>query len=68
VDGDRLPTSRPDADNVAKAVSDGANGILWVDDSQIVDMAVTKRYGTIPEVRVRVFEHAGNVKLDGRRP
>jgi Holliday junction resolvase RusA-like endonuclease len=53
-DGLRLPTSRPDADNVAKAVLDGMAGIVFVDDAAIVDLAVWKRYGTKPRVEVSV--------------
>lgn len=34
--------SRPDADNVAKAVMDAGNGILWADDSLVVDLVVRK--------------------------
>jgi Holliday junction resolvase RusA-like endonuclease len=41
---DRWHTSKPDADNLAKAVLDALNGILYEDDSQVVMLAVTKRY------------------------
>jgi len=41
----RVPhTSRPDADNLAKAVEDGLNGVAYLDDSQITELRVTKRY------------------------
>jgi len=33
---------KPDADNVAKAVLDACNGILWLDDNQVVDLRVLK--------------------------
>ena len=39
------PSVRPDADNFAKLVMDCGNGILWMDDSQIVDLRVRKEYG-----------------------
>ena len=45
---------KPDIDNIAKAVADGANGVIWVDDKQIARLTVTKVYGERPEVRVRV--------------
>lgn len=48
------PTGKPDADNVAKAVGDGCNGVVWADDSAITDLTVTKRYGDRPEVVVIV--------------
>lgn len=40
------PTGKPDADNLAKAVMDACNGVVYVDDSQIVALAVVKMYGT----------------------
>lgn len=46
--------SRPDLDNIAKAIGDGCNGIVWADDSQIVDLRCVKRYGQIPGVVVEV--------------
>ena len=46
--------SKPDLDNIIKAIGDGANGIVWVDDKQIVQITAAKRYGARPEVRVRV--------------
>ena len=53
-----LPTTRPDADNVVKAIFDGCNGVLWRDDVQAVDLVVRKRYGAQPRVDVTVT-HAG---------
>jgi Holliday junction resolvase RusA-like endonuclease len=35
-------TSTPDADNLAKAVLDACNGILWRDDSQVCTLMVVK--------------------------
>lgn len=54
--GDVLPTTKPDKDNVIKAIYDGLNGIVWVDDVQIVDGAQRKRYAVTPGVRVQVWE------------
>jgi len=47
----------PDADNVAKAVLDAGNGVLWLDDRQVVELRVTKRHaaqGEGPRVEVAV--------------
>lgn len=44
------PTTRPDADNYAKAALDGCNGILFRDDSQITDLIVRKRYAAEPHL------------------
>lgn len=35
-------TSKPDADNIAKAVLDALTGVAWHDDAQVVQVAVTK--------------------------
>lgn len=49
-------TTRPDADNVAKAATDALSGIVYRDDSQITDLIVRKCYGEIPSVTIRVRE------------
>jgi Holliday junction resolvase RusA-like endonuclease len=48
------PTVKPDIDNIAKAIADGGNGVVWADDKQIVRLTTLKRYGETPCVRVRV--------------
>lgn len=52
--GQLYPTKKPDKDNVIKAIYDGCNGIVWVDDVQAVDGYQRKRYGETPGVRVKV--------------
>jgi len=44
--GDKAPRRpvKSDWDNVAKAVCDALNGIAYVDDDQIIDAHVTRRY------------------------
>lgn len=42
--GKVLPTTKPDADNVAKAAKDGMNGVVWNDDCQVVAAAIEKIY------------------------
>lgn len=59
--GEILPTSKPDEDNIGKAAKDALNGIVIIDDSQIVSSRVTKRYGTEP--RVAIFVDAVNHSL-----
>lgn len=46
--GKIAPTKKPDIDNVVKAVCDSLNGVVWVDDVQVVDLHVTKRFGDEP--------------------
>jgi Holliday junction resolvase RusA-like endonuclease len=51
-----VPTSKPDASNYAKLIEDACNGIIWRDDSQIVDLIVKKRFSSNPRVEVTVQE------------
>lgn len=56
--GEVLPTTKPDADNLVKALCDGLNGVAWRDDVQVVDLRVRKRYAAVPCVRVEVWSVA----------
>lgn len=47
-------TSKPDGDNILKAVGDGLNGIVWKDDSQIAFSKVVKQYGEVPHLEILV--------------
>lgn len=48
--------SKPDLDNVAKAALDGINGVVFEDDSQVVELRARKAYGPEPEVKVFIDE------------
>lgn len=52
--GEILPTTKPDKDNVIKAIYDGINGIVWKDDVQAVAGYQRKTYGEVPGVHVRI--------------
>lgn len=54
IDGTVFPTKRPDIDNVLKAIKDGLNGVVWKDDSQVVNVMAGKRYDQVPRVEVVV--------------
>lgn len=54
LNGDVQPCGRPDLDNYIKAISDGGNGVLWNDDSQVTLLRASKRYATQPGVHVEV--------------
>ena len=56
LDGFERPCKKPDADNILKAYFDAMNGIVYEDDSQIVSIHATKRYGLIGMVEVLVKE------------
>ncbi len=54
--GEILPTGKPDGDNYGKLVLDACNGIVWVDDCQITDLYVKKRYCDIPHTKIIITE------------
>jgi Holliday junction resolvase RusA-like endonuclease len=47
-------TSTPDTDNIAKLVKDAINGRVYIDDSQVAELIVRKRYGYPERVDVTV--------------
>jgi len=54
--GQEKPTKKSDIDNYCKAIFDGMNGIVFLDDSLVVSLHATKVYGTIGMVEVMVKE------------
>ena len=49
-----FPTTKPDIDNVEKAIFDALNGTAWKDDVQVVDVVKRKRYSDTPRVVVTI--------------
>lgn len=47
--------SRADIDNYAKLVCDALNEIVWEDDAQIIDLFLSKRYGSKGQIIVKVI-------------
>lgn len=58
LDGDIRPTKAPDLDNIIKLVSDALNGVVFGDDSQVVDITAAKVYGPLAVTTVTVWELA----------
>ncbi len=54
-----MPTKKPDADNILKAICDGINGIVFKDDVQVVNVSLSKRFSETPGVTVRVVPLEG---------
>lgn len=54
--GQVRPTTKPDCSNVLKAVEDAMNGVVFVDDKQIADVTICKRYAATPQACVQVTE------------
>lgn len=53
-DGLLVPTSRPDMDNLEKALLDALNGRAFVDDAFVVDRIARKRFAVQPGIQVEV--------------
>lgn len=48
---------RPDIDNLAKAIMDACNGVLWDDDGQITSLSAQKIYADFDFVQIAVGVH-----------
>lgn len=58
------PTGKADADNIAKAILDGLNGVVFADDRLVCELLIEKHYAIKPSVAVIVtvglsFEDCG---------
>lgn len=49
-----FPTVKPDGDKLIRALLDALTGIGYVDDAQVVDVIVSKRYGPQTQTTVTV--------------
>lgn len=54
----RLPTTKPDWDNLAKLTADALNGIAWRDDAHVTVAEVAKFYGQDPRTIVTWWQMA----------
>jgi Holliday junction resolvase RusA-like endonuclease len=54
-DGIIRPTTKPDVDNYVKGVKDALNSVIWKDDSQVVDLVISKWYSEQPRVEVTII-------------
>lgn len=54
LDGQIASTRKPDVDNVAKAVIDGMNAIVYPDDARVVELIARKAFDLEPGVDVEV--------------
>lgn len=52
--GEIRPLARPDIDNYAKSVMDSLNGLGYADDSQVVELVVSKEYAEEPGTLITV--------------
>lgn len=56
IEGNVLPTAKPDIDNYAKSVLDGSNGIAFKDDNQICKLTLRKVYAEEAGAVMRIKE------------
>lgn len=62
------PVKKPDCDKLVRGVLDALTGILWRDDSQVVEMAAWKLYGDPPRAEITVEELQTTPAVKQRRP
>ena len=56
INGACVPVKRPDIDNMAYTVTNAMTDLVYEDDSQIIDLVVSKRYAEVPKIVVKVIE------------
>lgn len=59
LDGEILPTKKPDIDNIVKVVADALNGVAYHDDTQVVLVTAKKAYCAIEGLDITVEEYTG---------
>ena len=54
--------SKPDADNICKLLKDALNNVVWVDDCQVSDLAIRKRYSDTARlvIEIRAIQEEDN--------
>lgn len=58
IDSIILPTKKPDVDNYLKGILDALKGIIWSDDSLVVNIEASKRYSDVPRIEFKVYDVA----------
>ena len=56
LNGSEKPCKKPDIDNIAKTYLDAMNGVIFVDDTQVIHLHVKKVYAEKAGVDVMVME------------
>lgn len=54
--GEIKPVVKPDVDNVAKSILDALNGIIYLDDKQIIELDIKKIYAETSWTEVKIEE------------
>jgi len=48
------PTVKPDVDNYIKSTLDALNGIAFIDDSQVIEIIASKKYGPVGSIFIDI--------------
>ncbi|MDP5274001.1 RusA family crossover junction endodeoxyribonuclease [Chengkuizengella axinellae] len=54
--GELRPLTKPDVDNYVKGIKDALNKVIWNDDSQVIELEVSKWYSEKPRVEIEIKE------------
>ena len=54
--GEIRPIKKTDGDNIIKSITDALNLIAYKDDSQLVDISISKYYSEVPRVEISIQE------------
>lgn len=57
INGNIRPTTKPDCDNVIKAVLDALNGVAYYDDKQVVSVSCNKYYGETGCLKITIKDY-----------
>jgi len=60
-------TGKLDAYNMLKAIQGAGNNVVWVDDAQIAEVRMSKRYSNRPRIDVAVYRLSGPTAKSKRR-
>jgi Holliday junction resolvase RusA-like endonuclease len=55
-EGEIRPVTKPDVDNYVKGVKDALKSVIWKDDSQVVDLHISKWYSENPRIEIKIKE------------
>ncbi|MBU5342303.1 RusA family crossover junction endodeoxyribonuclease [Caldifermentibacillus hisashii] len=54
--GNIRPITKPDTDNYIKGIKDALKSVIWVDDSQVVEIHASKWYSENPRIEIEIKE------------
>ena len=61
-----FPSTKPDLTKCIRGIEDGLNGVVWTDDSRVVEQRTKKRFGDREEVLIEVYVMPSTLREGGR--